>query len=42
MIRDVLERDPDPQSVCDTLIQQALELGGRDNVTVVVCDLREV
>lgn len=36
---DVLRRDSDPQSACDTLIQCALEQGGKDNVTVIVCDL---
>jgi protein phosphatase len=35
-IQDALERSLSPQSVCDELIQRALERGGHDNLTVIM------
>jgi PPM family protein phosphatase len=32
---------PDPQAACDDLIQCALATGGKDNITVVLCDARD-
>jgi protein phosphatase len=37
-IAETLQTD-EIQSACDQLVQVALERGGRDNVTVVLCDL---
>mgnify|MGYP001619141769 CR=1 FL=1 len=37
-IRDVLAQEPDPQRAADILTAEAVEAGGRDNVTVVVVD----
>jgi serine/threonine protein phosphatase PrpC len=31
-----------PQAACERLIESALEAGGADNITVVVCDVRSV
>jgi protein phosphatase len=39
LIADVLESLPEPQSACDQLIERALEAGGKDNITVVLCDV---
>jgi serine/threonine protein phosphatase PrpC len=35
-IAAVLRADPDPESVCRTLLQQANDAGGRDNITLLV------
>jgi protein phosphatase len=35
-IAEILRSEVDPRLVCDRLIDQALEEGGRDNVTVIV------
>ncbi|MHB0959732.1 MAG: PP2C family protein-serine/threonine phosphatase [Pirellulaceae bacterium] len=40
-ISGVLQRDSDPQSACDRLVQLALNGGGKDNITVILCDLAE-
>ncbi len=37
-IKQCLLADPDPQVVADELVRQAVEAGGRDNVTVIVVD----
>ena len=39
---DILSAFPDPQEAVDQLIQAALRSGGRDNVTVIVVDARNV
>lgn len=39
---DILNTVPDPQKAVDLLIQAALRSGGRDNVTVIVVDARNV
>lgn len=41
-IRDVLSTVEDPQEAVDALIQAALRRGGRDNITVIVVDARNV
>lgn len=38
-IAEVLKQQPDPQAASDLLIERALDAGGKDNVTVVVCDV---
>ena len=38
-IADVLNNVPTPQAACDKLVNCALDGGGRDNVTVVLCDV---
>jgi protein phosphatase len=35
-IAAVLRSEPDPQVACDTLVNAALEAGGRDNITAIV------
>ncbi len=40
-IAEILGQGASPQETVDTLIQQSLHGGGRDNVTVVVVDVRE-
>ncbi len=40
-IASVLDRLPETQSACDRLIQEALAAGGKDNITVALCDLAE-
>lgn len=37
-IRDVLMSTPDPQRAADVLVREAVEAGGRDNITVIVVD----
>lgn len=38
-ISQVLAEHDDPQSACDQLVQAALDQGGKDNVTVVLCSV---
>lgn len=38
-IAEILSSHSDPQEACDALIQQALDNGGKDNVTVVLADI---
>ncbi|MFG0333239.1 MAG: PP2C family protein-serine/threonine phosphatase [Maioricimonas sp. JB049] len=38
-IAKVLQSEPEPQPACDRLIESALEAGGKDNVTVVLCHI---
>jgi serine/threonine protein phosphatase PrpC len=38
-IADVLESEPTAQTACDQLVERALDAGGKDNITVVVCDV---
>jgi protein phosphatase len=38
-IADVLQHQPEPQAACTLLIERALDAGGKDNVTVVLCDV---
>ncbi|MCU0959689.1 MAG: protein phosphatase 2C domain-containing protein [Pirellulaceae bacterium] len=40
-IQETLDRERDPQSACDKLIQQTLDQGAPDNVTVIVCDVQD-
>jgi serine/threonine protein phosphatase PrpC len=40
-IQEILEREEDPQAVCDRLIDAANRAGGDDNITVVVLDFLE-
>ena len=35
-IAGVLNREEEPQAACDSLVQLALDRGGKDNITVVV------
>ncbi|WP_307861126.1 protein phosphatase 2C domain-containing protein [Microbacterium sp. SD291] len=37
-IREVLQTVPDPQTAADLLITEAVDAGGRDNITVVIAD----
>ena len=37
-IADILAAQPEPQAAAEALVRQAIEAGGRDNVTVVVVD----
>jgi protein phosphatase len=39
LIAEVLDCQPEPQSACDRLIERALDAGGADNITVVLCDV---
>ena len=39
LIAETLGSQPDPQAACDLLIQRALDAGGSDNITVVLCDV---
>ncbi|QDU40106.1 Serine/threonine phosphatase stp [Maioricimonas rarisocia] len=38
-IAQILQSQTEPQPTCDRLIESALEAGGRDNVTVVLCHI---
>ena len=38
-IAEVLEDAPTAQAACDRLVEQALNGGGKDNITVVLCDV---
>ncbi len=38
-IVDVLQREQTPRSACDALIQIALQAGGKDNITVAICNI---
>jgi serine/threonine protein phosphatase PrpC len=38
-IADVLKSLPEPMSACNQLIERALDAGGKDNITVVICDV---
>ena len=40
-IGDVLKTNSDPQSACDALIELALNGGGNDNVTLILCDVAD-
>lgn len=37
-IRDILLTTPDPQTAADVLVEEAVQAGGRDNITVVLLD----
>jgi serine/threonine protein phosphatase PrpC len=39
-IAAILKRFPQPSEACQALIDRALELGGKDNVTVIVANYR--
>jgi serine/threonine protein phosphatase PrpC len=41
-VRDILESNPNLDAVADTLINEANEAGGRDNITVVLLRLEEL
>ena len=41
-VRDILESNPNLDAVADTLINEANEAGGRDNITVVLSRLEEL
>jgi protein phosphatase len=41
VIADTLEVNPEPEPACTSLLRQANEAGGRDNITVVVADFNE-
>ena len=36
-IADIMLRNPDAEPCVEALVQAALDKGGRDNVTVIVC-----
>ena len=38
-IVDVLKAAPTAQGACDRLVEQALDAGGKDNITVALCDV---
>jgi PPM family protein phosphatase len=38
-IESILHRIPDPRAACDALIRRANEVGGDDNITVIVADI---
>lgn len=39
-IQDLLNDSLEPQTICDNLLAVALEKGGRDNVTMIVAEVK--
>jgi serine/threonine protein phosphatase PrpC len=38
LVAEALKCQSEPQAACNQLIERALDAGGRDNITVILCD----
>lgn len=41
-ISKTLEEVADPQAACDKLVEMALNGGGKDNITLILCDIADM